>query len=197
MRLVDLLDEACKRMEKSLQERIQENKSSLSQQDVPAAAASIGYGAVKYFDLHQHPTTNYQFSYDKMLSTQGNTAVYLLFAHARLASIVRKAESERQTNVKDLVARGQRVVIGHPSERALALELLQLSDTLLAILTDFMPSRLCDYLYNLSTLFTTFITQCKVLGSDEQDSRLLLCHATGEVMRKCFDLLGIQYLMQI
>jgi arginyl-tRNA synthetase len=54
------------------------------------AAAKIGYGAVKYFDLKQHPATNYIFSYDRMLDTKGDTAVYLLFAYARLASILRK-----------------------------------------------------------------------------------------------------------
>ena len=59
--------------------------------DEEDTAAALGYGAVRYFDLRRNPTTNYKFSYDQMLDTRGNTAVYLLYTHARLESIQTKA----------------------------------------------------------------------------------------------------------
>ena len=113
---MDLLDESVTRMEKSLKERVAEGKCALSPDEVKSAAEKIGYGAVKYADLHQHPATNYKFSYDKMLSTSGNTAVYLLFAHARLASIVRKA-SAKGVDAKKAAA-NKMDLCAHPKERA-------------------------------------------------------------------------------
>lgn len=93
MRLIDLLDAAKERMRDSLQQRAEEGKSPLQGEELEHAARVIGYGAVKYFDLKQHPSTNYIFSYDRMLDTKGDTAVYLLFAYARLASILRKVSA--------------------------------------------------------------------------------------------------------
>jgi len=197
VRLVDLLDAAVHRMEASLNERVQEGKSPLLPEEIAHASAAIGYGAVKYFDQSQHPTTDYAFSYDRMLDTRGNTAVYLLFAHARLASIIRKASEEFGVDVQKLKASGVTVQIQHPSERNLAFELLQLGEVIERVLADLTPNRICDYLYALSTTFKEFVTNCKVLGTPEQDSRLLLCEATGTVMRTCFELLGITPLFKI
>ena len=90
VRLIDLLDEAKVRMAASLKARAEEGKCPLSPEEIEEAAQVIGYGAVKYFDLKQHPSTNYIFNYDRMLDTKGDTAVYLLFAYARVASILRK-----------------------------------------------------------------------------------------------------------
>lgn len=75
VRLVDLLDMSVVRMEQSLQERKAEGKCQMTDEEVKEAARKVGYGAVKYFDLKQHPESDYSFSYDKMLDTKGNTAV--------------------------------------------------------------------------------------------------------------------------
>ena len=92
VKLIDLLDEAKRKMRDQLQARVDEGKSPLQGSELDAAAQTIGYGAVKYFDLKQHPSTNYVFSYDRMLDTKGDTAVYLMFAYARVASILRKVQ---------------------------------------------------------------------------------------------------------
>ncbi|CAN0230892.1 unnamed protein product [Ectocarpus fasciculatus] len=197
VRLVDLLDEAVRRMAASIQERMDEGKMTTTPEAAAAAAAEIGYGAVKYYDLRQHPSTSYVFSYDRMLDTRGNTAVYLQFAHARLASILLKAQDELHVDVAALKASPEKVSVEHESERALAFELLMFSDVIEACLADLGPNRLCEYLYTLATKFTDFVTNCRVLGSDEQTSRLLLCEATGITMRKCFSLLGMKALDRI
>jgi arginyl-tRNA synthetase len=200
--LIDLLNAARDRMAQSLRERAEEGKTPLSAEEIDAAAAKIGYGAVKYFDLKQHPGTNYIFSYDRMLDTKGDTAVYLLFAYARLASILRKAAEEKGFNLEAVAAQGDGAIkVDHPSERALAFELLQFGDVLNNVMQELLLNRLCEYLKEVSVKFTDFVTKCHVLnppgGEPEMNSRLMLCEATRRVMAKCFELLGIYPLERI
>ncbi|CAI5963990.1 unnamed protein product [Closterium sp. NIES-64] len=184
VRLVDLLDEAVTRAKQGLVERGREGE--WKEEEVNAAAAALGYGAVKYADLKNNRLTNYTFDYDQMLDMKGNTAVYLLYAHARICSIIRKSGK----NVEEIVQSGTKLRLDHPSERALALELSRFSE-------DLLPNTLCEYLYNLSGSFTTFYTNCQVVGNEYEDSRLILCEATAVVMRKCFELLGITPLYRL
>ncbi|KAF0697519.1 Aste57867_11829 [Aphanomyces stellatus] len=193
VRLVDLLDESKARMKTSLLERIAAGQTSMPEADVERAAELIGYGAVKYFDLMRSPQSNYVFNYDKMLSTNGNTAVYLLFAYARLSSIVRRSG----VDVDALAAQHGVLQVTDPNEAALAVELLQLQDVLVFINKELATNWLCTYLYTLSEKVQVFVTQCRVLGSPEQNSRLLLCQATLKIMHTCFTLLGITPLDQI
>lgn len=201
VRLVDLLDEAVSRMEASLRER---NSSSdgkggnVSEDEIHKTACAMGYGAVKYFDLRRNPTSNYIFSYDRMLDTKGNTAIYLLYAHARLESIISKGQAEFGVDVDALIADGNsKIALSHKSERNLGLHLEFFADTIEETLNDLFPYHICDFVYALSIAASEFVTQCKVLGSPEMESRLLLCRATAITMRQCFDLLGIRHVMRI
>lgn len=194
VRLVELLDEAKARMKTQLLARIESGQTSLPLDQVDTAAEKLGYGAVKYFDLRQSPTSNYIFSFDRMLSTNGDTAVYLMFAYARLSSIIRKSG----VNMSELIAQKENLIKPvHATETALAIELLQLQDVISFINKDLNSNRLCSYLYTISEKVQTFATACRVLGSEEQSSRLLLCDATLKVMATCFSLLGIDPLDQI
>lgn len=131
VRLVDLLDEAVSRMEASLNERIEEKKANITKEQVPEVAAILGNGAVKYFDLRRNPTTNYKFSYDAMLDTKGNTAIYLLYAHARLESIITKGRKEHNCDVEELIKSGKvQIVLQHPSEINLGKNLHMFTDVL-------------------------------------------------------------------
>lgn len=198
VRLVDLLDEAVKRMEESLHARIAEGKAVISADEVPETAAAMGYSAVKYFDLRRNPTSNYKFSYDKMLDTKGDTGIYLLYAHARLESIISKGKADHNIDVNDIIKnKNAKIVLNHPSERNLALHLQMFSDMIVEVLKDLYPFRVCDFLYALSNAVSDFVTQCKVLGSPEMESRLLLCRASTVVMRQCFELLAIRYVKRI
>lgn len=197
VRLVDLLDEAVRRMKESLQGRMQENKANITEEELLTTAEAIGYGAVKYFDLSRKPRSDYKFSYDDMLDTKGNTAVYLLYARARFESIMSKAKAEHDTDVEELIETGEPVVISHPSERNLAMQISTFPDTIEETLDDLSPYHICDYVYNLSIAASDFVTKCRVLGSPEMKSRLLLCHASTMAMRQCFDLLGIRDVKRI
>lgn len=197
VRLVDLLDEAVRRMEENLVARMKENKANITEDEVHEVAEAIGYGAVKYFDLSRKPRSDYKFSYDDMLDTKGNTAVYLLYARARFESIMTKAKEQHGVDVEDLVRNGEPLIITHPSERNLALEVSTFSDTIEETLDDLSPYHICDYVYAISIAASDFVTKCRVLDSPEMKSRLLLCYATTMAMRQCFDLLGIRHVKRI
>jgi len=204
VRLVDLLDEAVSRMEASLRERNAAaddgsgGGGNVSEDEIHKTACAMGYGAVKYFDLRRNPTSNYIFSYDRMLDTKGNTAIYLLYAHARLESIISKGKANFGVDVDALIADGKsKIALKHKSERNLGLHLEFFADTIEETLKDLYPYHVCDFVYALSIAASEFVTQCKVLGSPEMESRLLLCRATAITMRQCFDLLGIRHVMRI
>jgi arginyl-tRNA synthetase len=132
-----------------------------------------------------------------MLDTKGDTAVYLLYARVRFESIMDKAKAEHGVDVEELIKSGEKIVIAHDSERKLALQLNSFSDVLELTLEDLFPYHICDYVYNLSIAASDFVTQCRVLGSPEMKSRLLLCHITASAMQQCFDLLGIRQVKRI
>ena len=200
VRLVDLLDEAVHRMETELRTRIEEGKANITLDELHDVAEAIGYGAVKYFDLRRNPTSNYKFSYDQMLDTKGDTAVYLLYTRVRLESIVAKAATEHNIVVDELIQNGTTINITHTSERNLALQLLNYTDMMDLTLDDLYPYHICEYVYKLATAASDFVTQCRVLNADDRttmSSRILLCHVTTNAMRYCFDLLGIRHVKRI
>ncbi|KAK9102283.1 hypothetical protein Sjap_019537 [Stephania japonica] len=184
VRLVDLLDEAKNRSKAVLIER--GKAAEWTSEELEQTAEAVGYGAVKYADLKNNRLTNYTFNYDQMLNDKGNTAVYLLYAHARICSIVRKSAKD----IEELKKKGS-ISLDHPDERVLGLHLMQFAEVVEEACTNLLPNVLCEYLYNLSENFTRFYSNCQVVGSPEETSRLLLCEATAVVMRKCFHLLGI------
>ncbi|RAL38242.1 hypothetical protein DM860_018294 [Cuscuta australis] len=157
-----------------------------TEEELEKTSEAIGYGAIKYADLKNHRLTNYTFNYDQMLNDKGNTAVYLLYAHARIFSIIKKSGKDIEQLKKTCS-----LVLDHPDERALGLHLLQFSEAIEEACTNLLPHLLCEYLYNLSEYFNKFYSKCQVIGSKEESSRLLLCEATAMVMRTCFYLLGL------
>jgi arginyl-tRNA synthetase len=180
--LRELLDEACKRARKIIEEK----NPDLSEAEKIDIAQKIGIGAVKYADLSQYRMTDYVFSWDRMLSLQGNTAPYLQNAYVRIRSIFRKA-GEPAPKVDKLMLRD-------PSEINLAKRLCQFAEIVPQVLNDFRPNILANYLFELANSFHTFYEACPVLKSDEpvRSSRLALCDLTGRVLQRGLNLLGIK-----
>jgi arginyl-tRNA synthetase len=180
--LRDLLDEACERARKIVEEK----NPDLSDAEKIDIAQKIGIGAVKYADLSQYRMTDYVFSWDKMLSLQGNTAPYLQNAYVRVRSIFRKA-GETQTKIDKLV-------LAEAAEINLAKRLCQFAEVVPQVLNDFRPNILANYLFELANSFHAFYEACPVLKSEEpaRGSRLALCDLTGRVLQRGLDLLGIK-----
>eukprot|EP01066_Platyproteum_vivax_P021067 Platyproteum_vivax@DN904_c0_g1_i1.p1 len=195
VRLVDLLDEAKERALAELQSRKGEAADEhLHEDDWNKAAECLGYAAVKYFDLKQNRKGDYTFSYDAMLDTKGNTAVYMMYAYARLCGIVRKAEA-KEVFIKDIGI--EEVSLSLNLERELALKLLYFPDMVNLMCADLHIHRLAEYMYDVSEKFNNFYSNCKVIGSPEERSRLLLCEITRRMLETCFRLLGITPLNRI
>ncbi len=180
--LRDLLEEACKRARKIIEEK----NPDLSNDEKTDIARKIGIGAVKYADLSQYRMTDYVFSWDKMLSLQGNTAPYLQNAYVRIRSIFRKGgESAPEMD---------KLVLADSAEINLAKRLCQFAETVPQVLNDFRPNILANYLFEVANSFHAFYEACPVLKSEEpaRSSRLALCELTGRVLQKGLELLGIK-----
>ena len=147
-----------------------------------------GIAAVKYADLSQNRISNYQFSFDKMLSLQGNTAPYLLYALVRIAGITRKGGDTKTLNNK--------LDFKEVQEWKLVRELLKFDEVILEVEEQLLPNRLCNYLFELSQAFNRFYDQIPILKAEEplKSSRLVLCRLTERTLTKGLNLLGISTL---
>ena len=190
VKLGDLLDEA----ESRALAVVNEKNPDLPEAKRREIARVVGIGAVKYADLLPNRQSDYVFSWDKMLSLQGNTAPYLQYAYARIASIMRKAGET--PNIQPSTSSIQ---LGAADELALAKQLLNFGGVLEGVVADFRPNYLCNYLYELAGAFAKFYEACPVLKSEGETraSRLALCELTGRVLKQGLEALGIEVLDQM
>ncbi len=183
--LQGLLDDAVERAARLLAER----EADLSAQERAVVARQVGIGAVKYADLSKNRTSDYVFSWEHMLSFEGNTAPYLQYACTRVRSIFRKAGI-------DTAALTGPIGIDAPEERALALRLAQFSEALSSVTHDAAPHLLCAYLYDLAGLFMRFYENCPILRDDVppavRASRLRLADVVARTLATGLELLGIE-----
>lgn len=191
VRLRDLLDEAIARARTDLENRIKEEGRQETTEFIDNVAQVVGIGAVKYADLSQNRTSNYIFSYDRMLNLQGNTAPYMLYAYVRIQGISRKGDIDFEHLDPDA-----KIVLAEETELVLAKHLLQLSEIIGQVEIDLLPNRLCQYLFELSQKFNQFYDRCPVLKAEKKQrtSRLVLCDLTAKTIKLGLSLLGIPVL---
>lgn len=181
-KLIDLIIEAIDHAKALFKERLPD----ASETEIQELATILGVDAIKYADLSCHRLKDYLFSYERMLKFEGNTAAYLLYAYVRIQSIKRKVGHEPDLH--------SLITLEEPAEIALALHLLQFGETLEAMSKELLPNRLCEYLYDLTDKFNVFFRDCRVEGSAQEESRLLLCEATAQILKKGLELLGLKTL---
>jgi len=179
--LAELLSEADARAGQAVAEKSPE----LPVDQQARIAHAVGMGAIKYADLANDRIKDYVFDWKRMLAFEGNTAPYLMYAHARIRSILRKAAEQG--------AAPGAIVIEAPAERGLVLALVQLPGILDRTAETLQPHRVCAFLYDVATAFTGFYENCPVLKSDgpTRASRLALCDATARTLALGLELLGI------
>ncbi|TQV63087.1 MAG: arginine--tRNA ligase [Sulfurovum sp.] len=181
VKLIDLLDEAILRAGESIKKR-----DEYSEVELQNIASIVGIGAVKYADLSLHRESNYMFDWNKMLSFEGNTALYIQYAYARINSILERFDGKLDGNV----------LIGDELEHRLALMLLRFEDVLLKASLEAMPHVISSYLYDLVTLFMKFYENNPILKDgiqkDVKMSRLILSFATANIIKKALKILGIK-----
>ena len=188
IKLVDLLGEA----EVRARAVVQDKNPDLSDDGKDAIAAAVGIGAVKYADLAQNRNSDYVFSWDKMLSLDGNTAPYMQYAYVRVCGIFRRGDVE-------MAEVAGRIDLAEPAERVLGVKLAQLPEIVQAVADECLPNILCAYLYDVAGAFMTFFEACPVLKADEpiRTSRLALCRLTALTIKTGLDLLGIETIEQM
>jgi arginyl-tRNA synthetase len=191
VRLQDLLDEAIQHAREDLDTRLAEKGKTESEEWKQEASKAIGIGAVKYADLSLNRMTNYTFSYKKMLSLQGNTAPYMMYAYVRVQGISREGGIDLSK-----LDESARVTLSEPAEIELAKQLLRLDDVLTAVVEEFLPNRICEHLFELAQKFNQFYEACPVLTAPEptRTSRLILADLTARTLKVGLSLLGIPLL---
>jgi arginyl-tRNA synthetase len=195
VKLKELLDEAVSRAHKIVEEK----NPDLPEDKKDKIAKAVGIGAVKYADYSNNRTSDYIFSFDKMLAMEGNTAPYMQYAYARVRSIERKAQT-RNVDIETELAGIKTLSITEPSELDLAKHLIRYGETIAAAVSDYRPNYLTSYLYDLAQKFSVFYTNCPVLdaGPDKRPTRLLLCDLTARTIEHgLHNLLGIEVIEQM
>ncbi|WP_122575931.1 arginine--tRNA ligase [Pseudomonas viridiflava] len=186
VKLIDLLDEA----EERAYTLVKEKNPEVAEAELRSIAKAVGISAVKYADLSKHRTSDYSFNFDQMLSFEGNTAPYLLYAYTRVSGVFRKLGTPFD-------ASKGKIVLEAPQEQELAARLAQFTETLNNVAEKGTPHVLCAYLYDLAGLFSSFYENCPILGAenpDQQQSRLRLAALTGRTLKQGLDLLGLETL---
>jgi arginyl-tRNA synthetase len=184
VKLSDLLEESVLRG----QAAVREKNPELPADEIAQTGRMVGIGAIKYADLSNDRIRDYVFVWERMLSFDGNTGPYLQYAHARIRSIFRRAD------VDPVSIRATVPTIGEPQERALALRLLAFELAISSTVETHSPHKLCTYLFDLASDFSSFYEACPVLKEGYEatrDSRLALCDLTARVMARGLNLLGI------
>jgi arginyl-tRNA synthetase len=184
-KLIDLLDESVERAGAAVRAK----NPDLPDEAQDEVARVVGIGSVKYADLSTDRIRDYVFDWDRMLSFDGNTAVYLLYAYVRVRSIFRRAEAT-PVGPSDVGA----VLLSGPEERALALLLLRFDLVVHQVADTLEPHRLCNYLFEVAQSYTSFFEACPVLRAETPElrrSRLVLCELTARTLQRGLGLLGI------
>ncbi|MEZ4255080.1 MAG: arginine--tRNA ligase [Polyangiales bacterium] len=180
--LVKLLDESVERA----MAHMREEKLDIPEEELAETARVVGIGAIKYADLRQNRTSDYQFDWDKLISFKGNAGPYMQYAYARIASIFRKAE-------RSFEGAGGPILLAHPAETELARHLLAFPDVVHTAAETYQPHLIPDHLFQLAKAFSGFYEACPILKADgaERESRLALAGLTARQLRRGLGLLGI------
>ena len=196
--LTGLLDEAVSRALKIVSDNDDAKPSGreLTDEQRQDVAEAVGISALKYADLSQNRTSDYEFSYDKMLAMNGNTATYMQYAYARVRSIFRRG----QIDIDALRQSDAKIELAEPAEKTLARQLLRFEEALEQAIVDYRPNLLTAYLFELANAFSSFFDQCPVLKAPSEaakNSRLLLCDLTARTIKQGLELLGIPVVEQM
>ena len=187
IRLVDLLDEAKTQVKKIIDEK----NPNIPEDEKENIAEIVGSGAIKYFDLSQNRTSDITFTWDKVLSFEGNTGPYLQYTYVRIMSIFRKLKEE------NIDVENENIILDDMTgiERELAAELLRFPQAAVKSYESYRPNIIADYLFDMAKLFNNFYNSSSILKEENKkvmDARILLAKKTAFVLKEVLGLLGIK-----
>ncbi|MBI2268713.1 MAG: arginine--tRNA ligase [Candidatus Blackburnbacteria bacterium] len=166
--------------------------SSLNSHSVASdeVAVAVGIGAIKYFDLSHHPSTDIVFDWEKMFALEGNSAPYLQYTHARCRSVLQRAGIFNfQFQISNL----------EPEEEAILRLFYHFPEVIQESAYNFSPNLLCNFLFELSQRYNTFYAAHRILdvsrssiANSQSAFRLALTEAVANTLKTGLGLLGIQ-----
>ncbi len=184
VKLIDFIKEAINRALVIIQE-----KSHITDEfEQVKLAQNIAIASIKYIDLSKNRTSDYVFSFDQMLSFEGNTAPYLLYAYTRIQSILKKVPTTHKEY------QDSKIIITKDIERKLILLITKFVDTIIKVDETCYSHLLCQYLYNICTNFMQFYETCPIITEENEDlmkSKLALTYKVSTLLHTGLGLLGI------
>lgn len=189
-KLADLLDEGERRAKILI-----ESKQTIQYppEEVDEMAKILGISSIKYVDLSKNRTSDYIFDWDSMLSFEGNTAPYLLYANTRIHSLFQKAGITVNSLEKP-------IIFQHSSDILLAKQIILFPEVIDTVTLKASPHLLCTYLYELAGVFSSFYEACPILNQEDMAlklSRLKLASLTARILELGLSLLGIKTLKRM
>ncbi|MCG9730311.1 arginine--tRNA ligase [Shewanella sp. Isolate13] len=185
VKLIDLLNEADSRA----LELVRSKNPDMDEAELAEIARVVGIASVKYADLSKNRASDYIFSFEQMLSFEGNTAPYLLYAYTRVAGIFKRAQ--------DVDLSDATIILDHEKEKDLGTKLAQFGEVMARMVGKGQPHALCGYLFELAGAFSSFYEACPVLAAETEElkkSRLLLSQLTAKTLKQGLNLLGVETL---
>lgn len=201
--LRSVLDEAEAHARARIEEEIAAGRLDIDASKLTEVARAVGFGAVKFADLRQNRASDYVFDWDKLIAFKGSAGPTIQYAYARIASIFRKAGVQARTPAPSFatgalqagleISTEGSIQLGAPEERALALALLRFGDVVHEAARSRAPNLLCEYLYEVTRLFSSFYEACPILKAEDEvrRARLTLAARTAHVLQQGLGLLGI------
>ncbi|WP_343153916.1 arginine--tRNA ligase [Buchnera aphidicola (Mindarus keteleerifoliae)] len=184
IKLTTLINKAIEKSTKIIKEK----NPKISKKELNNYAPIIGIGALKYFDLSKNRNNNYIFDWEQILSFEGNTAPYIQYAYTRIISILKKSKLHK-LNIKEKICLKKEI------EKKLIIQLLEFEEIILNISKHGKPHIMCLYLYELSSIFSSFYETCPIIFAKKKKiflSRIKLSILTSKVIKKGLNLLGIK-----
>ncbi len=175
------------KLEEVLKEAIERAKKLGNENE--ETAKIVGIGAIKYFDLSHQPQTNINFNWDTMFAMDGNSSPYIQYTIARTNSVLVKTKEQNQKN--RLTEKQSLAVIVNDEENQILRKLAQFQEIIVTSAKNYSPNILCNYLYDLAQRFNSFYNAHKIIGSEEEEFRVLLTKSVGQVLKNGLTLLGI------
>jgi arginyl-tRNA synthetase len=183
IKLEEVLDQAIERAKEIIENS--ETGRNLKEVEKEKVARAVGIGAIKYFDLMHHPTTDIIFSWEKIFVLEGNSAPYLQYSFARTKSVLDKTKKDPVNPIK----LDQSL---DPKEEDLIRCFPRFSETIVDASNNYSPNLLANYLFELAQKFNSFYNENRILGDEKEDLRILLTAATGQLLENGLKILGIE-----
>ncbi|MFH8086713.1 MAG: arginine--tRNA ligase [Candidatus Aenigmatarchaeota archaeon] len=180
-----MLDEVIKKLTELALKEVEKRNPGMKEKEKVRIAEIIGIGALKYAIVKIDPNNSIVFDWNRMLSLQGDTGPYLQYACTRCNGILKKAGKWKlRYKVKEL----------KEEEKNLIKLLLKFPKIAKDAAENFKPNYICNYAFDLATVFDKFYEACPVLRAEKKvkEFRLTLVYSTRKILTKCLSLIGIQ-----